>query len=394
MRCYENPQITSENRLPPRSYYIPGGMSEYMLLNGQWDFAYFKRDIDVPERIEKWDQIPVPSCWQLHGYGHPNYTNTNYPYPCDPPYVPDDNPCGVYRRSFSVKKWGKIYFVLEGVCSCAYLYINDRYVGFTQGSHLQAEFDITDFVEDGENTVMVKVLKWCCGSYLEDQDMFRHNGIFRDVYLLQRPEDHLRDAQIIPNDESIDVKLDKSARISIYQDDTLLTCVEAESYTYRVENPILWNAEKPYLYRVELERNGERIELKTGLRKISVSEQYELLINGVPVKLFGVNHHDTSKFRGWCQTEEELRADLQLMKDLNINCIRTSHYPPTPRFMQMCDEMGFYVVCETDLETHGILRRNSNVAYCYDIWEPVWPGTNPEWKREHIERMQRMVENF
>ena len=394
MRCYENPQITSENRLPPRSYYIPGGMSEYMLLNGQWDFAYFKRDIDVPERIEKWDQIPVPSCWQLHGYGHPNYTNTNYPYPCDPPYVPDDNPCGVYRRSFSVKKWGKIYFVLEGVCSCAYLYINDRYVGFTQGSHLQAEFDITDFVEDGENTVMVKVLKWCCGSYLEDQDMFRHNGIFRDVYLLQRPEDHLRDAQIIPNDESIDVKLDKSARISIYQDDTLLTCVEAESYTYRVENPILWNAEKPYLYRVELERNGERIELKTGLRKISVSEQYELLINGVPVKLFGVNHHDTSKFRGWCQTEEELRADLQLMKDLNINCIRTSHYPPTPRFMQMCDEMGFYVVCETDLETHGILRRNSNVAYCYDIWEPVWPGTNPEWKREHIERMQRMVEVF
>lgn len=136
MRPYENPLKTSENRMQPRSYYIPGGVSEYQLLNGQWDFAYFDRDIDVPEKIEIWNKIPVPSCWQLEGYGHPNYTNTNYPYPCDPPYVPDDNSCGVYRRSFTVKKWGKVYFVFEGVCSCAYLYINDRYVGFTQGSHL------------------------------------------------------------------------------------------------------------------------------------------------------------------------------------------------------------------------------------------------------------------
>ena len=394
MRPYENPIKTSENRMKPRSYYIPGGISEYRLLNGQWDFAYFNRDIDVPEQIEQWDQIPVPSCWQLEGYGHPNYTNTNYPYPCDPPYVPDDNPCGVYRRSFTVKKWGKVYFVFEGVCSCAYLYINDRYVGFTQGSHLQAEFDITEYVTDGENTVTVKVLKWCCGSYLEDQDMFRHNGIFRDVYLLQRPEDHLVDAQIIPNNETIDVKLDKEATIRIYQEDVLLFTGEGQEASYTVENPILWNAEKPYLYRVVLERKGETIEIKTGLRKITISDKYELLINGVPVKLFGVNHHDTSKFRGWCQSMEEMRADLQLMKDLNINCVRTSHYPPHPQFMQMCDEMGFYVVCETDLETHGILRRNSNVSYCYDIWEPVWPGTNPDWKAEHLERMARMVEVF
>lgn len=394
MRHYENPFITSENRMPPRSYYIPGGISEYMLLNGQWNFAYFERDIDVPEHIDTWDQIPVPSCWQLEGYGHPNYTNTNYPYPCDPPYVPDDNPCGVYQKKFTIKKWGRVYFVLEGVCSCAYLFVNDKYVGFTQGSHLQAEFDITDYVTDGENTVTVKVLKWCCGSYLEDQDMFRHNGIFRDVYLLQRPEDHLVDAQIIPNDKTIDVKLDRPATISIYKEDTLLYTCDGEELSYLVEDPILWNAEKPYLYRVVLERGGESIEIKTGLRKISVSERYELLINGVPVKLFGVNHHDTSKFRGWCQSDEELRADLQLMKDLNINCIRTSHYPPTPKFMEMCDEMGFYVVCETDLETHGILRRNANVSYCYDIWEPVWPGTNPDWKKEHLQRMERMVEMF
>ena len=191
MRCYENPEFTSENRLPPRSYYIPEGKSEYQLLNGQWDFAYFSRDIDVPEKIESWDQIPVPSCWQLHGYENPNYTNLNYPFPCDQPYVPDDNPCGVYQRAFEIaSKWGKVYFGLEGVSSCAYVSINGQYVGFTMGSHLRAEFDITDFVTEGSNTVTVKVLKWCCCSYLETQDFFRFNGIFRDVYVLQRPENH------------------------------------------------------------------------------------------------------------------------------------------------------------------------------------------------------------
>ena len=198
MRHYENPQKTSENRCAPRSWYIPGGVSKRVLLNGQWQFAWFSRDIDVPETIETWDTIPVPSCWQLQGYENPNYSNINYPYPCDPPYVPDDNPCGVYQRSFQLEPFGKTYFVFEGVSSCAYLYINGRYVGFTQGSHILSEFDVTDFVVAGENTVTVKVLKWCCGSYLEDQDFFRYNGIFRDVYLLQRPENHIGDVDMIP----------------------------------------------------------------------------------------------------------------------------------------------------------------------------------------------------
>ena len=159
MRHYENPQRTSENRCAPRSYYIPGGVSEYQLLNGTWKFAFFQRDVDVPEVIGHWDSIPVPSCWQLQGYENPNYSNINYPYPCDPPYVPDDNPCGVYEREFTLKKkWGKVYFVLEGVASCAYVYVNGRYVGFTQGSHLQAEFDITEFAWAGINTIRVKVL--------------------------------------------------------------------------------------------------------------------------------------------------------------------------------------------------------------------------------------------
>ncbi len=397
MRIYENPLKTSENRCKPRSYYIPKGKSEYKLLNGEWDFAFFKRDIDVPEKIENWDKIPVPSCWQIYGYENPNYTNINYPYPVDMPYVPDDNPCGVYKREFTVdKKWGRVYFVFEGVCSCAFLYINGKYVGFTEGSHLQAEFDITDYTKEGNNTVMVKVLKWCVGSYLEDQDFMRFNGIFRDVYILQRPDNHITDIEIIPNDKSFNIKLSGKANVKILENDTVLTEENFENeFSYTVENPILWNAEKPFLYNIEIERNGEVIDFKSGLRKIEISSENALLINGVAVKLHGVNKHDTSKYHGWYQTDEELMRDLELMKKLNINCIRTSHYPPTPRFMQMCDQMGFYVVCETDIETHGFTeRRVDKFRAGFDVYNNEWPCSTPEFKGEFVERMIRMVETF
>ena len=396
MRHYENPERTSENRCPARSWYIPGGVSRQLTLNGHWNFAYFTRDIDVPEQISQWDTIPVPSCWQLQGYENPNYSNINYPYPCDPPYVPDDNPCGVYQRQFALDSTaGRTYFVFEGVSSCAYLYVNGRYVGFTQGSHILAEFDITDYVNQGINTVQVKVLKWCCGSYLEDQDFFRYNGIFRDVYLLQRPEGHITDVDMIPNDREIAITLAGQALVSVYDGDKLLTRQTIQDrWAFAPENPILWNAEKPHLYRVELERNGEVIRLNAGLRKIEISSRYELMINGVSVKLHGVNHHDTSKFRGWCQSAEELRRDLELMKQLNMNCVRTSHYPPAPIFLQLCDELGLYVVCETDIETHGFLRRLPNVPYHYDVDSGAWPCTKAEWTHEFVDRMQRMVEQF
>lgn len=396
MRSYENPEITSENRCAPRSCYIPGGISEYNLLNGAWRFAYFSRDIDAPEHIDRWDRIPVPSCWQLHGYGNPNYTNINFPFPCDPPYVPDDNPCGVYEREFELaEKWGRVYFVFEGVASCAYLYVNGSYVGFTQGSHLQAEFDVTEYVRSGLNTVRVKVLKWCCGSYLEDQDFFRYNGIFRDCYILQRPEGHIRDIEMIPDDRRIRIALEGKAEVRVWEGDKLLVREEMQDqFSFAPQRPILWNAEKPFLYTVELERDGEVIALKAGLRRLEISERCELLVNGVPVKLHGVNHHDTSKYNGWCETDGELRRELCLMKDLNINCIRTSHYPPTPKFIQMCDELGFYVVLETDIESHGFLRRLPNVPYRYDVDSNAWPCTMPEWKNEHVERMRRMVEGF
>ena len=394
MRLYENPLKTSENRLPQRPYYIPGGKSEYRLLNGQWRFAFFSRDIDMPENITQWDTIPVPSCWQLHGYENPNYTNINYPYPCDPPYAPDANPCGVYEREFDLEQlWGKVYFVLEGVSSCAFVYVNGSYVGFTQGSHLQAEFDVTPFVKTGTNTLRVMVLKWCCGSYLEDQDAFRFNGIFRDCYLLQRPLNHIVDVNVTAQDGQIRVRADQPADMHIYdrEGNRLGSAADATDAAFEIPDPILWNAEKPYLYTVKLQRDGEVITQRIGFRTIQVSDQYELLINGVPVKLHGVNHHDTHPQHGWFQTEGELRRDLELMKKLNINCVRTSHYPPSPVFLELCDEMGFYVILETDIETHGFVRRYANVDYYYDSDSEDWPGTNPVWHKEFLERMERAV---
>ena len=395
MRIYENPEKTFENRCEPRSFYHIGGKSEYSLLNGDWDFAYFEKETDIPEKIEKWNKIPVPSCWQLEGYGNPNYTNINFPYPVDCPFVPDENPCGFYKRTFDIaEKWGKIYIGFEGVSSCAFLSVNGKQVGFTQGSHLTAEFDITDYVSEGQNEVVVLVYKWCSGSYLESQDMFRYNGIFRDVYLTQRPINHITDIEIIPNVKEFNIKLEGKAVVRIFEKEKLIAEKNIENrFSFAPENPILWNAEKPFLYKFEFERAGEVLTLKSGLRDIKISDDKELLINGVSVKLLGVNHHDTSKFRGWCQTREEIRKDLELMKSLNINCVRTSHYPPVGQFMEICDEIGLYVVCETDIETHGFVRRTAG-GNGFDVASNDWPCSRKDYEQEHIDRMKRMVERF
>lgn len=394
MRIYENSRKTSENRLPGRSYYIPTGISEYLLLNGKWRFNFYHRDFDVPDNINTWGSIKVPSCWQTEGFENPNYSNINYPIPVNPPYVPDDNPCGVYERDFTLKEiLGKVYFVFEGVATCAFLYINGNYIGFTQGSHLQAEFDITAFVKRGNNVVRVKVLKWCAGSYLEDQDSFRMNGIFRDCYILNRPAGHIRDYTVTAENSTITVCTDKTANITLYDTDgTFLGKVNNSKVAeFNVKDPKYWNAEKPVLYTVVLERNGEIIKQRTAFRTIRISKKYELLINGMPVKLLGVNHHDTSAKNGWYETDDELKYDLLQMKRLNINCIRTSHYPPTPKFLDMCDEMGFYVILENDIETHGFATRDPNACGWYDSWNKIWPCQSPAWKKEFLQRMKRTV---
>lgn len=227
----------------------------------------------MPEEIREWDTIPVPSCWQTEGYENPNYANINYPFPCDPPYVPDDNPCGVYERDFELEKlWGRVYLVLEGVSSCAYVRVNGREVGFTQGSHLQAEFDMTPYVKQGKNTLRVTVLKWCCGSYLEDQDCFRMNGIFRDCYLLQRPEDHMVDVRVHTEGNTVFAAAGKPCRISLYDQEGRLLAERPNTAdaSFEVEHPVYWNAEKPTLYSLQFERNGEIITQRFGFRTISV----------------------------------------------------------------------------------------------------------------------------
>ncbi len=399
MREYERLDKTQENREVQRAYYIPYATLEqalegkrekspyYRLLNGEWSFQYFQRDMDVPEIIEDWDRISVPSCWENHGYGQLMYTNVNYPHPVDAPYVPDDNPCGVYETEFEIEEgWEgrQTYVVFEGVSSCLYLYINGQRVGFSQGSHLQAEFEITPYLKMGKNVLTAKVLTYCVGSYLEDQDALRFHGIFRDVYLLSREENHIKDIKITADTKTITADAEE---YEIYDG---ITRVE------KLDNPILWNAEYPHLYTVIVKGKTEYIPIKVGMREIAINEKGELLINGVSVKLKGVNHHDTNPNTGWTMKEEDLRNDLLKMKDLNINCVRMSHYPPTPEFLNLCDELGFYVIDEADLETHGFGNRTA-LGYhpdriWYDLGQGDWPCERLDFKDEFVSRMERMVE--
>lgn len=391
MRKYEDLSFISENREKQRAYYIPqGGMTS---LNGEWDFKFYECDRDEETQEKEWDKIDVPSCWQARGYEKPNYTNVAYPYPCDPPYVPDENPMGVYRRTFRAENTDNLtYIVFEGVSSSLELYINGEYAGYSQGSHLQAEFDITPFVKKGENTVTAKVRKWCSGSYLEDQDFFRFNGIFRDVYILSRPVGHIKDIKITTEDNEIKILFDGQAKISLFDaEGNMLSSAQANKEAcFFVENPVKWNAEKPYLYELLFEYEGEKIVQRIGFVSYSIGKDYEFSVNGTEVKLKGVNHHDTHPVNGWSMTDEEIRKDLLLMKKLNINTIRTSHYPPTPKFLEMCDELGFYVMLETDLEMHGaVLREAGSCGYDFVKNPQSWLCMQPDWREAFVERMER-----
>ena len=395
MRFYEDLNVLEKNRLPQRAYYIPENEGGYQLLNGTWDFCYYQADVLEETVAPKWDTIPVPSCWQLYGYERPNYTNINYPYPVDPPYVPDENPMGIYRRRFTVEKPENChYIVFEGVSSNVELYINGKFAGYSQGSHLQAEFDITRLVIPGENEILAKVRKWCSGSYLEDQDFFRFNGIFRDVYLLSRPQGHIRDIHIVTEDNRILVDFEGSAEIGLYAGKQLLASCQAEKKAvFTVENPTLWNAEKPYLYDLVFTYADEILRQRVGFVRYTLDEESAFCVNGVRVKLKGVNHHDTHPTKGWYESDEDLLLDLRQMKKLNINTIRTSHYPPTPKFLNFCDEMGFYVMLETDLETHGFAARYACETFSpgYDMVENPgeWTCSLPQWKEAYVDRMSR-----
>lgn len=388
MKKIENLYVISENRMPQRAYYMPSGNTS---LNGIWNFKFFDADFEDDFIEKEWGEIPVPSCWELYGYENPNYVNVSYPHPVAPPHVPVVNPMGVYERMFEITDTRRnTYIVFEGVSSCLELYINGIYVGYSQGSHMQAEFDITQYVDKGKNSVLVKVRKWCSGSYLEDQDSFRLHGIFRDVYILSRPTGHIKDIKILTDGNKIKVEFEGSANIKLYDKEKLLSEQNSEDYAeFDIENPILWNAERPYLYELLFTYKDEVIRQKVGFVTYSISDKNEFLVNGVPVKLKGVNHHDTDKDKGWRMSEDDIIRDLTLMKKLNINTIRTSHYPPSPVFLELCDEMGFYVMLETDIETHGFTEREAGGCGYDCVNNPDWICNRPEWKESFVERQIR-----
>ena len=392
MRKYEDLNNIRVNAMPQRAYYIPE--SGKIDLNGIWDFNFYECEEDADLLADKWGKIPVPSCWELHGCEHPYYTNVNYPFPVDAPFVPDDNPCGVYKREIKIEDTSRRhYLVFEGVSAYFDVYINHTYIGSDSGSRLQSEFDITDFVISGKNVLTVKVYKWCAGSYLEDQDQFRYHGIFRDVYMLSRPEGHIKDIEIKTEEEKIKIKFEGVAEIALYDGDEKIGETSSMDFAeFTVKNPTLWNAEKPYLYTLEFRYLDEVIYQKVGFRTIKIADDGALLINDVPVKLKGVNHHDTNPKTGWTMTRKDMLLDLKLMKELNVNCIRTSHYPPHPEFLNMCDEMGFYVMVEADHETHGFACRDPKSLWGYDCDKDVWLCTRPEWKEAYLDRIVRTVE--
>ncbi len=401
MEKFNDLSIVSENREPQRAYYIPfsdmkGAMediksksSQYTDLNGEWDFTYFESHLDIPDNISEivyCEKLPVPSCWECYGYGQIQYTNINYPFQYDPPYTLSVNPVGAYNRSFEYKGEDSLYVVFEGISSYFELYVNGEYAGLSRGSHLQAEFDISKYAKLGQNTITVLVYTYNVESYLEDQDFFRFHGIFRDVYLLKRPQNHIVDVYIKPHiDGQVDFELTFKGEKLAYE----ITLFDTEGK--KVENitwPKLWSAEKPNLYSAVIECNGEYIYKRFGFRSIETSDKGELLINGISVKLKGVNRHDSHPKYGYCTTIEDMERDIVLMKQNNINCVRTAHYPNHPIFLELCDQYGLYVMDECDMETHGV-EHAYGLCSLKSIDEMA---SNPIWLNSYMDRMERMVE--
>lgn len=425
-RYYEDLDFLHENTMPPRAYYIPAShrmedlvehreaSDRLQLLNGMWKFRYFESIYDVKDAFYEsgydtsgFDEIPVPGVWQVAGYDTHQYTNIRYPFPFDPPYVPQDIPCGAYVHTFSYakdKKAPKVYLNFEGVDSCFYVWVNGVYTGYSQVSHATSEFDVTDVIEEGENTIAVLVLKWCDGSYLEDQDKFRMSGIFRDVYLLKRPEKAVQDYRITTEIAETCAKI--TLDISYYQETPVTVSVEdaagnvvaqteiskAGTVTLEIANPELWNTEHPYLYTLILQNADETIEDAIALRTVAIQERV-LYFNGQAIKLRGVNRHDSDPVTGFTVDVAKIRKDLVLMKEHNFNAIRSSHYPNAPYFYQMCDRYGFLVCDEADIEAHGpfMLYRKEDTDYNrFKKWNEKI-ADDPAWEQAILDRVKRMV---
>ncbi len=346
--------------------------SRVEMLNGTWNFQYYDSVIDLEDdftKLKLTDKIPVPSNWQLHGYDVPQYVNISYPIPFDPPLVPDDDPVGLYQRSYTYVPDGlDRILTFEGVDSCLYLFINGKLAGYTQVSHSFSEFNITPFLKKGRNSIVCAVLKWCDGTYLEDQDKFRLSGIFRDVYVVSRPAKRITDYRVQATAKGVfglTVKgADASFKLFAPNGKTVLkgTVKAGEKFETRLAEISTWTPEKPVLYRLVLRSEGEAIGEKVGFRTVEVSGGV-IKMNGAPIKFRGVNRHDMYPDTGYYASEKQMRRDLELMKQHNINAIRSSHYPNAPLFYRLCDEYGFYVIAEADFECHGCAEVFQNIRW-------------------------------
>jgi len=423
-------KVIHENTCKPRAYFIPyeneknakAGDREkspyFKSLCGTWNFKFFDSAAEIDEDMEDpdlgecdcgcFDTITVPMSWQMmldKGYDVPNYTNINYPYPVDPPHIPDENPCAIYARRFTVTEAmldRDVFINFEGVDSCFYLYINGQYVGYSTVSHSTSEFEITKYLQEGENTVALLVFKWCSSSYLEDQDMYRLSGIFREVYLLSRAKNRIED---------IDIKAEPCDNYTGGKITADITYVGTKKATYKlcdkkgneiavgeckdrlsinVENALLWSDETPNLYDLYITVADEVCLFRVGIREFKIVDGV-ILVNGKAVKGLGVNRHDSHPILGHATPIDHMIEDLMIMKRCNVNIIRTSHYPNDPRFVGLCDELGFYVVDEADLETHGL----ESIRYRNDV-----PGNergsvlsfSPEWTHAYVDRAERLYE--
>ncbi|MDR3593733.1 glycoside hydrolase family 2 TIM barrel-domain containing protein [Clostridium sp.] len=414
---HEEPEKLHVNTEPNRNYFLPfpenadpfearDKSKRFLNLNGTWNFRFYDSFLDIEDNfldIDFSETMPVPSNWQLYGYDKPMYVNIRYPIVYNPPYVPDKNPVGLYKRKFNVDLSDGFEKILnfEGVDSCFYLYINNEFVGYSQVTHMTSEFNITKYLVDGENSITVMVLKWCDGTYLECQDKWRMSGIIRDVYILSRPKKRINNYRVITNlnqnCDSVDIELMVKANAYVIaklfdaNDNLLLESpVNDEKANFQIKSPVLWNAENPYLYKLILQTEHERIGEKIGVRNIKV-ENGCVLINEVAVKFKGVNRHDSHPITGACISKEQMLEDLLLMKQHNINAIRASHYPNSPIFLELCDELGFYLINEADIEAHGSVEASHTTDNNGDYSGIALVANIKEYEKSILDRIDLMI---
>lgn len=424
-----NFDVYEENKLPGRSYFIPYTDKKILsektalderynsdlvtVLSGEWNFKYYKQISRLPNVIDTdntaFDTVAVPSVWQRTGYEPPYYVNTRYEFPMTLPNVPDEMSAGVYVKKFNIKNKANPIITFLGVCSSLTLYVNGQYVGYSEGSHNSAEFNLKDFVNEGENELLAIVSKWCNGTYLECQDMFRDNGIFRDVYITENPAEYINDYAVktmkVDNDYklTLDVSVvggnlkDKSIKAELYYGDELIAektgdADRASFLNFGTLSVKEWNAENPELYTlyISLLSGDETIECirkKIGFKKVLIKGEV-FTFNGAPIKFKGVNHHDTHHKTGFVMNADDLLKDIVLMKEFNCNAVRTSHYPPDPIFLDLCDEYGLYVIDEADIETHGT-QFNENLRF---TGKPNVISNDKKWLPRYKDRILRMYE--